>query len=56
MDLPGVHAVDKWRSAISGPDALIGELGDIPHHLVHDLGNLDWECRWASSTTIGSLS
>lgn len=47
IDLPKVHTVDERFAAVSGPCALVGELADIPHELVHDLWKLDRKCRRA---------
>jgi len=53
-DSPNVHTVHKWVAAVGGPQALVGELVDIPHELVHDLRELDGMCRGASATTIST--
>lgn len=53
-DLPNVHAVHKWVAAIGWPQALVGELVDIPHELVHDLRELDGMGRRARAATIST--
>lgn len=54
--LPKVHAVDERRGAVSGPQAAVGELGDVPHELVHDLRELDGVSRRAGTTTSSARS
>jgi len=51
--LPSVHRVDERLGAISGPQALVSELGDVPHKLVHDLGKLDGVGGWAGAGATG---
>lgn len=51
---PKVHRVYKRIGAVSGPLALVGEVGHVPHQLVHDLGKLDGVSRGASTTTVGT--
>lgn len=47
---PKVHAVHVWVGAVGGPHGLVlGELRDIPHDLVHDLGQLDGVRRRAGA-------
>lgn len=50
--LPKVHGVDVRVGAVSGEVGGVGELGDVPHQLVHDLGELDG-VRGRASTTAG---
>jgi hypothetical protein len=38
--LPKVHGVDEGLGAVRGPVVLVGEVGDVPHQLVHDLRKL----------------
>lgn len=52
--LPNVHAIDERRGAVSGPQASVGELGHVPHQLVHDLWELDGVRRRAGTATRGA--
>ena len=49
-----VHGVDERVRAIGGEDALVHEVGDVPHDLVHDLGELDGMGRGAGTAAIGT--
>jgi hypothetical protein len=49
--VPNVHAVNERIRTISGPQALVGKLFDIPHEFVHDLRKLDGVSRWASAAS-----
>lgn len=50
-NIPKVHAVQEWRAGV-GPHALV-KLADVPHELVHDLGELDGVSRRAGTATAG---
>lgn len=56
LDVPNVHGVDEWRASIGGPHALIGELGHVPHNLVHDLRKLNRMARGAVTATSGAAT
>lgn len=48
-DSPEVHGVDEGVGAVSGPEALVGEFGDVPHDLEHELGQGDGVGRGAAA-------
>jgi hypothetical protein len=50
-NVPKVHAVDEGRARV-GPPAPVGEVGDVPHELVHDLRQPDGVGRRARATTV----
>ena len=52
-NLPDVHGVDERRGTISGPQALVGELRNIPHELVHHLRQLHGVSTGAGAATRG---
>ena len=53
-NLPNVHAVDERVNGVEV--GAVDELLNIPHQLVHDLGKLDGESRWASTTTSSTVA
>lgn len=53
---PNIHAVDKRAGAIGGPHGLVGEGRDVPHELVHDLGELDGVSRGAGTAAVSAVS
>ena len=53
-DLPKVHGVEEGLGAVGGPERLVGELGHVPHELVHDLGELDGVRSRAAAATVGT--
>ena len=53
---PKVHGVDERLGVISGPHVAVGEVGDVPHKLVHDLRKTDGVSGWASTATVGALA
>lgn len=52
--LPEIHGVDEGVRAVRGPETLVGELGDVPHELEHDLGKLDGVGSGAVAATGGT--
>lgn len=56
LHLPKVHAVDEGLGAVGGPHGLVGVDGDVPHELVHDLGELDGVGRGARAATVGTVT
>ena len=54
LSLPNVHGVDERRGAVSGPEALVGELGNVPHELVHHLRELNGVSAGAGAAARGT--
>lgn len=55
-DVPNVHGVHERRAAVGGPHAAVGELGHVPHDLVHDLGELDGVAGGAGAAAGGAAA
>lgn len=51
---PEIHGVNKGIGAISGPLAPVVELLEVPHDLVHDLGQLDGVASRAGAASVGA--
>jgi hypothetical protein len=49
-----VHAVHERVGAVGRPQRFVGELGDVPHELVHDLRELDGVCGGAGAAAVGA--
>ena len=49
-----VHRVHERVGAVRGPQALVSELVDVPHDLVHDLGQLGGVRGWACTAAVGA--
>jgi len=47
-------AENEWLRSIRRPVSLVVECGSIPNNFQHELGNLDWMGRWASTTDTGA--
>lgn len=56
LNVPETHRIYKRTAAVGRPETSVGELGDIPHNLVHDLRELHGVGRGTRATAIGTTS